>query len=218
MIPASRLVDLAHTRVGQRYVLGCRVPYDDPTWDGPWDCAELVTWAVRQLTGELVGVTSAGEAYSGAWASIATGRIPVDVACATVGAVLVRAPGIPGRSGHVALSAGAGRTVEAYSSTRGVIESSSLGRRWDVGILVSGLGYELAPPISSSPPAVLRAGAKGADVLRLQSRLRGLGHDPGPLDGIFGPQTTRAVVDAQVARGLVADGEVGPITRAALGL
>jgi uncharacterized protein (TIGR02594 family) len=52
--------------------------------------------------------------------------------------------------------------------------------------------------------------------LQIQTRLRELGFDPGPIDGIPGRQTTRAVSDFQRARGLEVDGIVGPRTLAAL--
>jgi peptidoglycan hydrolase-like protein with peptidoglycan-binding domain len=50
----------------------------------------------------------------------------------------------------------------------------------------------------------------------LQTRLRELGFDPGPIDGVLGPKTEAAVRAFQRSRGLVADGIVGPKTRAAL--
>jgi peptidoglycan hydrolase-like protein with peptidoglycan-binding domain len=50
-------------------------------------------------------------------------------------------------------------------------------------------------------------------VRRLQVRLRTLGFTPGPIDGLFGPLTQAAVQRFQRARGLVADGVVGPQTR-----
>jgi Putative peptidoglycan binding domain len=52
-----------------------------------------------------------------------------------------------------------------------------------------------------------------AAVRGLQVRLHRLGFRPGPIDGLFGPLTEGAVERFQVARGLVADGVVGPATR-----
>ncbi len=52
--------------------------------------------------------------------------------------------------------------------------------------------------------------------LEIQRRLKALGFDPGPLDGIRGRLTIRAVKAFQASRGLVADGIAGPVTRGAL--
>jgi uncharacterized protein (TIGR02594 family) len=54
------------------------------------------------------------------------------------------------------------------------------------------------------------------DTRALQARLKGLGLDPGPIDGIFGPRTRAAVIRFQAGQGLAADGIVGPVTRSAL--
>lgn len=51
---------------------------------------------------------------------------------------------------------------------------------------------------------------------KIQSRLRELGLQPGPVDGAFGPRTARAVRKFQAARGLPAVGYVGPRTYEAL--
>lgn len=51
---------------------------------------------------------------------------------------------------------------------------------------------------------------RGEDVAELQTRLNNLGFDAGKPDGIFGPDTERAVIDFQHNRGLTEDGIVGP--------
>jgi peptidoglycan hydrolase-like protein with peptidoglycan-binding domain len=56
-----------------------------------------------------------------------------------------------------------------------------------------------------------------ATVAALQVGLRAHGFYAGPVDGLFGPQTERAVRTLQRKRNLVVDGVPGPRTRAALG-
>lgn len=63
---------------------------------------------------------------------------------------------------------------------------------------------------------VLKRGARGDDVRRLQQLLQGAGFDPGGVDGAFGPRTDQAVRAFQAAQGLQADGVVGTITWSAL--
>jgi N-acetylmuramoyl-L-alanine amidase len=58
---------------------------------------------------------------------------------------------------------------------------------------------------------------RGDDVAELQRRLGALGFDAGRVDGIFGPDTARALSDFQRNSGLVGDGIFGPDTVAALG-
>lgn len=53
-------------------------------------------------------------------------------------------------------------------------------------------------------------------IINVQKRLKDLGFDPGPLDGIPGRQTQAAVQAFQHANGLPADGVAGPSTIAAL--
>ena len=55
-----------------------------------------------------------------------------------------------------------------------------------------------------------------ATVLEIQRALKNAGFDPGPLDGISGDKTKAAIRSFQAARGLTADGIVGPLTSAAL--
>jgi len=67
---------------------------------------------------------------------------------------------------------------------------------------------------------VLRYGARhmqhGDDVAALQKRLHDLGFDPGRVDGIFGPDTERALKELQHSLGVPADGLFGPTTFRAL--
>ncbi|MCH7477731.1 MAG: peptidoglycan-binding protein [SAR324 cluster bacterium] len=73
-----------------------------------------------------------------------------------------------------------------------------------------------AEPEPSGAPApagaVLRIGSRGAEVRKIQEQLAGLGFYRGPLDGDFGGGTRSAVKVFQRAKGLGADGVVGPNT------
>jgi len=59
--------------------------------------------------------------------------------------------------------------------------------------------------------------AGNARVAALQVALRAHGFDPGPVDGVRGQLTTNALLRFQRAKGLAADGKVGPVTRRAFG-
>jgi len=65
---------------------------------------------------------------------------------------------------------------------------------------------------SQVEPVVLKRGDRGKSVRQLQGALEI------PVDGVFGPQTEKAVKRFQKRKGLTADGVVGPATRDALGL
>lgn len=54
------------------------------------------------------------------------------------------------------------------------------------------------------------------DVRSLQQQLAAAGFNPGPVDGIYGPQTRAAVTAYQSSAGLTPDGVAGPITRNSL--
>ena len=54
------------------------------------------------------------------------------------------------------------------------------------------------------------------DTVAVQTALSRLGYAPGPIDGAWGAKTRGALVSFQAAKGLVADGVLGPKTIAAL--
>jgi hypothetical protein len=68
-----------------------------------------------------------------------------------------------------------------------------------VSLLARGAGYEI------------EGGSK--PVRALQRGLRRVGHEPGPIDGLYGPLTEAAVEGYQQAEGLPVDGVAGPQTR-----
>ena len=74
-------------------------------------------------------------------------------------------------------------------------------------------GYRLGDRLlyHTSPPL------RGDDVAELQRRLGALGFDAGRVDGIFGEDTQRAVLEFQRNAGLTGDAVCGPATLAALG-
>jgi len=60
--------------------------------------------------------------------------------------------------------------------------------------------------------------SSGDDVAQLQQKLNTLGYWAGKVDGIYGPKTKSAVIQFQKAKGVRADGIVGPQTLKALGV
>jgi N-acetylmuramoyl-L-alanine amidase len=103
------------------------------------------------------------------------------------------------------------RAVRAFQQRRGLIADGVVGSatwrclddaRWRLG------------------DRVLRYGVHhmqtGDDVAALQGRLHELGFDPGRIDGIFGPDTERALQEFQRNVGTPADGLCGPVTFKAL--
>ena len=77
------LIRLARRHLGEQYILGAKVPKNNASWRGPWDCAEFTSWCAFQLTGQLFGcrpgsaAPDIADAYTGFWMddARATGRI-----------------------------------------------------------------------------------------------------------------------------------------------
>lgn len=140
MTTGLELYELAKSKEGQKYV-NVLVPKDNPNWSGPWDCAEFISWVVYQKTNKLYGcVNDRGnpattEAYSGAWVTDAKNGtlLPSDErdAMLTAGVVLIRKPPLAGQMGHIAMSDGVGRTMEAAGINLGVRSGNVSGRVWD---------------------------------------------------------------------------------------
>ena len=229
-VTGEDMLALARQHIGEQYILGARAPMANASWKGPWDCAEFVSWCVYQASGILFGTEPRNDpmradAYTGYWAQQARAAactIPVEDAVATVGAALLRYPQ-PGAAGHIVFSDGESGTLEAHSSKRGVIAGTVNGRRWDTGVLVPGIRYYRTGDATPPKPVrgVLRLThplTRSPQVAEVQKALNQRGYLAGSEDGIYGPQTAHAVVRFQNDQGLVADGEVGSITRKALGL
>lgn len=71
---------------------------------------------------------------------------------------------------------------------------------------------------SAATPRLAQAEAAPSRALvrAVQERLAALGYDPGPIDGVAGPQTRAAVGDFQAAVGLAPDGGASPALLARL--
>lgn len=71
---------------------------------------------------------------------------------------------------------------------------------------------------TQSTRKVLSSGARGAVVVELQEKLRSANYYSGRIDGIYGPDTEKAVVSFQRSKRLREDGIVGPQTLSALAM
>lgn len=81
--------------------------------------------------------------------------------------------------------------------------------------------FNIVCPIYIQPTveaATLYWGSTGSDVREVQQRLKNWGYYDGTVDGVYGAKTFQAVKNFQSKNGLAVDGNVGPQTRAALGM
>ncbi len=126
---AEAFVLRALAQAGDRYVFGAEARLSDPD-PREFDCSELVQWAAHQ-----VGITIPdGTKYQLPHCERAGTLISVEEAVRTRGALLFR-------PGHVAISLGDGRTIEAKGSAYGVGRFSAHGRGWTTGALIPGMKY-----------------------------------------------------------------------------
>src|SRR6185436_12729076 len=92
--------------------------------------------------------------------------------------------------------------VKAFQRSRGIGADGIVGAQtW--GKLA---GAAPKPASSGGSGPLLRLGARGEPVKKLQARLNQLGFKVGTADGAFGPKTLAAVKAFQKSRGLTADG------------
>lgn len=73
-------------------------------------------------------------------------------------------------------------------------------------------------PENNSINVLSKVGSRGNEVRKIQTKLKQLGYYKGSIDGIFGSDTKKAVINFQKSCGLTADGIAGPKTLLYLGL
>ena len=121
---AAAFVGYALDQAGDTYIYGAETNPNDPN-PNAFDCSELVEWAAARA-----GVTF----VDGSSAQIAACKpISVDAAIRTKGALLWH-------PGHIAISLGNGKTIEAANSRVGVVSYNAAGR-FQRGGLIPGLRY-----------------------------------------------------------------------------
>ncbi len=97
-------------------------------------------------------------------------------------------------------------SLKRFQAERGLNENGLLDKTTSAALVEA--GYHLGDRHLYLHTPMLH----GDDIADLQLRLGGLGFDAGRIDGIFGPDTTRALLDFQRNTGLVPDGICGPST------
>ncbi|MGI5976774.1 MAG: spore cortex-lytic enzyme [Candidatus Limivicinus sp.] len=94
--------------------------------------------------------------------------------------------------------------------------------KWKKLILAAALIFAAnifaAALVQSASADLYKRGSSGATVREIQTRLRAWGYYSGPVDGVYGSATEKAVKYFQKSNGLNADGQAGNQTLAALGL
>lgn len=113
---------------GDNYVFGAEVDLNDANPD-TFDCSELVQWACAQAGINIPDGTMNQEPYLQQHGA----QISLEEAINTPGALLYK-------DGHVAISLGDGRTIEAMGSSHGVKIGNARGR-FTRGYVVPGMDY-----------------------------------------------------------------------------
>ena len=233
MASGQYIVDYATKKIGQEYVFGASVPLDNSAWAGPWDCAELCSWAVYQASSVVYGCTNNKDApavanpWTSSWKRDAESigiRIDWKDAATIPGAMLLRRTN---NAGHIAVSTGSGnRTVEARGRKFGVVNHKVSGRGWHMGVLIKGINY--APPkISDLSEADNLVGISahidalqfsGDGIVEVQAKLSSIGlmeQNPG---SVFNSKTEIALLEFQKTVGLTPHGMLDDETLNELGI
>lgn len=128
----DRFVAIALQQAGKRYVFGAEAAPSNPN-PATFDCSELVEWAAARA-GISPKVPDGSAAQRAHCASHGT-SISVAAGVATKGALLFG-------SGHVAISLGNGKTIEAMNPSAGVRQGNASGRGWiGAGKIPGAQGY-----------------------------------------------------------------------------
>lgn len=212
MATAKEFVDLLVQQEGDTYRLGHEVKLKDPNPD-VFDCSELIEWGAHQVGVYMPDYSGNQIAYCEKKGTV----ISVDEAVKTKGALLWH-------EGHVAISLGNGKTIEAMNTERGVVignAKTSKGHRFTKGALIPGLEYgKKGKKEKEDKPVVvvdlikpefkrtIEAGEKSVQVRYVQGVLKQLGFHTGKVDGIFGTMTSKAVRKWQASKGLKITGIV----------
>lgn len=225
------LVKLSLTRLGEKYEHKV-VPKDDPNYHGPWDCAEFVSWVVYQTTHKLFGCANnhgnphTQDAYTGYWVNDVNKELFIETdfktALATPGVILLREPPGPGKMGHIVISDGEGKGVQAKGKLWGVV-NEKLSGGWDHYLMIPGVKYSTSDVSVSVPDkpkflTLTNPVTHGEIVKKIQEILREKGYYPYEIDGKYEQPTIAAVWAFQNQNGLVPDGIVGPKTAKKLGI
>jgi len=92
-------------------------------------------------------------------------------------------------------------------------ELSMVSRRSCLSLVILGVGAAILPTVNAREPRPIfprrpKDPSPGNLVKQVQVELRGKGFDPGPIDGIYGRKTSRAIMNYQQWRGIPVTGVV----------
>lgn len=142
------ILAIAEKHLGEPYVFGANANFQDSHYAGPWDCADFTSWVLYQATGIVFGCTDDAaptkklEPFSGSWLADTKSKgheIAISQAKKIPGAFFIRKKK-GSKPGHVAVSDGLGKTVEAMGKDFGVTRGKVDGR-FDTAVLVPGVKY-----------------------------------------------------------------------------